>query len=392
MGASLKKSLAALNGEKEPLDPDIARKVVYGHPPKCDPAFVEALAGQIEEDCMVGTLGLLEEEVKSMPKKVSPMPLAIMDDKEDITTLALVDKNASDDEDDDVEHEQQALVLYSPLSSSPGHQHQALGGVPAEDRLAAAYELQLSPYSKAVRQLELVNYVEQATGTSFHSFELIAATEKLQVDAVRGLLEARADPSSLGPAVRVDLDTRAGYSHSPNKGASQARGSWQLRVTALHVAAAIKKNKGHRKVVEVIDALVRYVNLKNSWGHTALTMAASRGHQDVCELLLEQEADPTIQVISESNRTTNQIAADNGFNKLSEMLAEAKAPPLIVKDVYQSVRRPSVEAAVQAAGDAESAFNGQWVKLQHPKSPTGMIWYNKLSGNFHVAKDNSTST
>ncbi|KAF4729417.1 hypothetical protein FOZ62_024465, partial [Perkinsus olseni] len=292
-------------------DPDVARKVVYGSPPECGIEYAKALAAQVEEDGMVGNIGLLVEELSSPgPPQRSPPPpsLALMDGREEdgdspaaaTTTLALANEEAT-------KMEENAMVLYSPLSpSSPANPHD--DSVRAKDRLAAAYELQLSPYSKAVRQLELVNYVEQATGATFHSFEIIAAAEKLQVDAVRALLETGADPNSLGPAVRVALDTRGGYAQSPIKGASQ--------VTALHVAAAVRKNRGDR-VKDLIDTLVEFkadvmkvtptnaetpLHLAGYFGNAKavkalLSHVGSKkirgGHGEVCELLLRNEADPT---------------------------------------------------------------------------------------------------
>ncbi|KAF4656522.1 hypothetical protein FOZ61_006913 [Perkinsus olseni] len=407
-------------------DPDVARKVVYGSPPECGVEYAKALAAQVEEDGMVGSIGLLVEELsRPGPRQRSPPPppLALMDGQEEeedgdspaaaTTTLALANEEAT-------KMEENAMVLSPLTPASPANPHD--DSVRAKDRLAAAYELQLSPYSKAVRQLELVNYVEQATGDTFHSFEIIAAAEKLQVDAVRALLEAGADPNSLGPAVRVALDTRGGYTQSPIKGSSQ--------VTALHVAAAVRKNRGDR-VKDLIDTLVEYkadvmkvtptnaetplhlacyfgnakavkallshvgrkkirgyVNLRSSWGHTALTLAASRGHGEVCELLLRNEADPTARVPSEGDRSAAEIALVSGFKKLSAKLGNAQPLPPIAVDVYSNVRRPSAKAAVEAAGGSQTDPDALWVKLEQPKSPTGMIWYNKLSGNYHVAENN----
>ncbi|KAF4688998.1 hypothetical protein FOZ60_002168 [Perkinsus olseni] len=370
---------------------------------------------------MVGNIGLLVEELSSPgppQRSPPPPPLALMDGQGGRRRRSCCGDHDSSAE--ATKMEENAMVLYSPLSpSSPANPHD--DSVRAKDRLAAAYELQLSPYSKAVSLAE-ANFFARFPAATFHSFEIIAAAEKLQVDAVRALLETGADPNSLGPAVRVALDTRGGYAQSPIKGASQ--------VTALHVAAAVRKNRGDR-VKDLIDTLVAYnadvmkvtptnaetplhlagyfgnakavkallshvgskkirgyVNLRSSWGHTALTLAASRGHGEVCELLLRNEADPTTRVPSEGDRTAAEIALVSGFKKLSAKLGNAQPLPPIAVDVYSNVRRPSAKAAVEAAGGAQTDPDALWVKLEQPKSPTGMIWYNKLSGNYHVAENN----
>ena len=85
--------------------------------------------------------------------------------------------------------------------------------------------------------------------------------------------------------------------------------------TALHFAAT----NGHLEVVEyLINELKCDINVQNNIQNTPLIWAAFNGQRKVSEFLIEKGAD--VDIRNENNKKASEVAFDNGFYDLSELL------------------------------------------------------------------------
>lgn len=121
------------------------------------------------------------------------------------------------------------------------------------------------------------------------------------------------------------------------------------------------------------------LNARDDKGLTLLMIAASRNKANICKLLLDANADPSL--VDSSGRDALALAKAAGASDAAKIIERALAPPppapAVVSQTYTSAELPSNALAVNEPTslllDAISATNGAWDELDAPFDLSGWV-------------------
>lgn len=107
------------------------------------------------------------------------------------------------------------------------------------------------------------------------------------------------------------------------------------------------------------------VNATDREGRSPLILAASRGHLEICELLLAAGADPS--AIDRDGNSAGALATRNGHPAIAALLREHLAPP----DRQESASPGDGHTATAAPWPDpwDDAFTGDWEAEPEPAPP-----------------------
>jgi ankyrin repeat protein len=79
------------------------------------------------------------------------------------------------------------------------------------------------------------------------------------------------------------------------------------------------KQGDYNIVSYILNKSTQTINDKNNEGYTALLLAAKYGHSEICNILIQNNANTTFSI---NDNNVNMLAAKNGFNNVLDITSQ----------------------------------------------------------------------